>query len=1273
MRIVIDLQGAQSESRYRGIGRYSLALALGVARNAGQHEVWLVLNAALGAAIDELRLAFAGLVPAERIRVFDVPTPVAEHLPANSARARAGELLREHAIAQLRPDAVLVTSLFEGYVDDAVVSAGRLGDAAGTAVVLYDLIPFLNPDAYLARAPQRAYYERKIASLRQAGLLLAISDYSRQEAIDALQLDPGRVVSISTAVDASFQPAAVAPDALAALRARFGLNREVLMYAPGGFDARKNIDGLITAYSLLPAALRARHQLLVASKLNDDERHQLTQHARARGLAADELVLTGYVSDATLIDLYRSCALFIFPSKHEGFGLPALEAMACGALVIGSDSTSIPEVIGSAEALFDAADPAAIAAKIAEVLGDAALRERLRENGRVQARQFSWDHSARRALRALEQHHAASAAAAEPAHAAEPAPQRKRRLAFVSPMPPEKTGVADYAVRVLPTLLPYFDVDVIVQQERVSLPPALSGLACRDAAWLRAHADEYEHIVYQFGNSPFHSHMLPLLQAHPGVVVLHDFFLSSMLMHEQVSGAMPGAYHQALLHAHGYAALQAGLTPDGMLAARDAYPCNLDILQQASHVIVHSEYARTLARQWYGPLAGGDWSMAQLPRAVPELRDRAAARQALGIAPDSFLVCNFGFVAPTKHCLELLQAWLDSTLHRDQRCELVFVGANHGGDYGQQMNDTIRAANTQGRVRISGWTSDEDYLRYLQAADIGVQLRTTSRGETSGTVLDCMIYQLPTIINANGAMAEFPADAAWMLPDLFTQDELVAALQTLRGDDDRRAALGRAGFELMRVRNSPERVGRMYQEALDLELQRRASGRRALLPALLATPGLDADDATLQQLARCVARAPDALAPRQLLVDVTAIARHDLKTGIERVVRTQLLELLRLRASGWRVEPVYLSNDGGHYHYRYARNYAARLLGMEQMLTGADPVLDVQAGDVFYSADHSPQAVMEAASEGCYANWRARGVAIHFLVHDLLPVLRPDFFPRGADATHGAWLRCVAALADRLTCISAAVADETAAWLDQHAEPAARPLQLDVLHHGADIGAAAEAAPHPLLARLQSAPVFLMVGTIEPRKGHLQALDAFELLWREGVDAHLVIVGSEGWKPLPAAQRRTIPLTVQRLLDHPEQGRRLHWLQGLDDAALQQLYRASACLLQPSEGEGFGLPLIEAASHGLPVLARDIPVFREVAQDSAHYFSGLDGAALATAVRDWLALRAQGRQPASDGMRWMTWGDNVQELLAIVAGRPPRQTWPAAPSATAVGVDQAAA
>ncbi|KQQ87759.1 glycosyltransferase family 1 protein [Massilia sp. Leaf139] len=416
MRILIDMQGAQSESRFRGIGRYSLALALGVARNAANHEVWLLLNGALKPSIPDLRRAFAGLVPAQRIRVFDIPTPVAEIDSANVPRCRAAEMLREHFIEQLAPDAVLVTSLFEGYIDDSVVSAGRFAPPTRTAIVLYDLIPFLNPAAYLGTPEQRQHYDGKIASLRKAGLLLAISDYTRQEAIDALGLPPEKVVAISTAVDESFHPAPPGP-ALAAVQARCGITRAAIMYAPGGFDARKNIDGLIVAYSLLPAPLRVAHQLVIASKLGEHERHVLTRHALEHGLHPDEVVLTGYVSDTELIDLYRAAALFVFPSKHEGFGLPALEAMACGAIVIGANNTSIPEVIGCEEALFDAGSPASIAAKINEVLGNPALQERLRVHGRTQARRFSWDASARKALRALEAYHASLAAAPPPAPA----------------------------------------------------------------------------------------------------------------------------------------------------------------------------------------------------------------------------------------------------------------------------------------------------------------------------------------------------------------------------------------------------------------------------------------------------------------------------------------------------------------------------------------------------------------------------------------------------------------------------------------------------------------------------------------------------------------------------------------------------------------------------------------------------------------------------------------------------------------------------------------
>jgi len=1237
MRIVIDLQGAQSESRFRGIGRYSLALALGVARNAGPHEVWLLLNGALADAVADLRTAFAGLVPPERICVFEVPVPLAELHTDNSARTRAAELLREHAIAQLRPDAVLVTSLFEGFVDDAVVSVGAFAGAERTAVVLYDLIPFLNPDAYLGTPAQRAYYERKIASLRRAGLLLSISDYSRQEAIDALRLAPEQVVAISTAVDDSFQPAT--PDARlwSELRGRYGLTRAMLMYAPGGFDARKNIDGLITAFSLLPPAVRAGHQLLIASKVGQHDRDALLAHAARAGLAADELIFTGYVSDTDLIELYRNAALFVFPSRHEGFGLPALEAMACGALVIGADNTSIPEVIGCDEAMFNADDPAAIAAKIAEVLTDDALQQRLRAHGAQQAKRFSWDATAQRTVRALEAWRGQAPAAAAPA--------RKPKLAFVTPLPPERTGIADYAAQLLPALLDHFDIELVLHQDQLTLAPELAALPQRSVDWFDQHADDYDQILYQFGNSPFHSHMFGLLRRHPGVVVLHDFFLSGVLAYEQRTGNMPGVWSQALFESHGYPALLAGQHTDQAEAMR-IYPCNLAVLQDATRVIVHSEHARGLARQWYGEQAAANWNVVPLPRALPAQQDRGAARRALGIADDALLVCSFGFIAPTKLTLELIEAWLASRLHADPRCVLVLVGENHGGDYGAEVTAAIAGHD---RIRIAGWTDEAVYHQYLQAADIGVQLRSVSRGETSAAVLDCMNYGLATIVNANGSMAALPTDTVWQLADHFELAALTAALDGLRDDAGRRQALGAAAAHLLHTAHSPAQCARLYAEAMAEAAADARHDRPALLRALAERDDLPADEASLQQLAAAIARLPEPALPRQLLVDVTAIARHDLKTGIERVVRTQAAELLRAPLPGWRVEPVYLTDEGGRWHYRYARRYTAQLLGIKAELH--DSVADTSAGDIFYSADYTPGAVMAAAQAGLYAHWRARGVQVNFLVHDLLPVLRPEFFPSGADQNHGAWLRCIAAESDRLICISDAVRQELREWLQQQHVEAPLP-KLAVLHHGADIGneAAAPSAPNAELARCTALPSFLMVGTIEPRKGHLQALDAFEQLWAEGVEAHLVIVGAEGWKPLPAHERRTIPRIVQRLQQHPQLGKRLFWLQGLDDQALRQLYRDCACLLVPSEGEGFGLPLIEAASHGLPLLARALPVFREVAGEHAQYFDGVDGAALAQAVRAWLALDAQGKAPSSAGMPWQTWADNAAGLLAVLRG-----------------------
>ncbi len=400
---------------------------------------------------------------------------------------------------------------------------------------------------------------------------------------------------------------------------------------------------------------------------------------------------------------------------------------------------------------------------------------------------------------------------------------------------------------------------------------------------------------------------------------------------------------------------------------------------------------------------------------------------------------------------------------------------------------------------------------------------------------------------------------------------------------------------------------------------------------------------------------PDQSRTHQLLVDVSEISRNDLHAGIERVVRAQLSQLLRNPPAGYRVEPIYLSDEGGVPHDRYARRFTLKLLSLGETII-EDAAVKVKAGDIFYGADFCPSYVIRAAAMDIYRNWRASGVETNFLIHDILPILRPDFFPDGVDRQHAAWLKCIAENGDRLICISRSVANEVSQWLELNGMPAHQGRKIDVVHHGADIDGTVPSKGMPsdapqILEHMQSATSFLMVGTIEPRKGHWQTLLAFEQLWAEGSPVQLVIVGREGWASLQPHQRRTIPRIVERLCNHTELGKRLIWLSDISDEYLQQVYAASTCLVFASEGEGFGLPLIEAAKSGRPIIARDISVFREIAQNHAYFFMGLSPDDLAHAVRKWLILHANGATPSSEAMPFNTWARNVEELCAILTGQ----------------------
>ena len=1237
MRIVIDMQGAQSTgSRNRGIGRYTLSLAKAIIRNRGDNEIFLALNGMFADTIESIRAAFDGLLPQENIRVWESPGPVCYVSNENDWHRRSAELVREAFLANFKPDIVLVSSLFEGLGDDAVTSIGKLSCTIPTAVILYDLIPLIQRQPYLENPIVEAWYENKLDHLRRADMLLSISESSRQEGIRYLGFPAEACINISTAADSQFQPQQIDGQREQEVRQRYGLDRPFVMYT-GGIDHRKNIEGLIRAYAKLPKQLRASHKLAIVCSIQPPSRIALETLAKEQGLKTNELVLTGFVPEEDLISLYNLCKAFVFPSWHEGFGLPALEAMTCGRAVIAANTSSLPEVIGRDDALFDPKSDKAITDKLEQVLTDDVFRSQLEKHGLKQAKCFSWDASARTAIAAFEALH--DRKVSQLSCNLNISSIRRPKLAYVSPLPPERSGISDYSAELLPELSRHYDIDMIVTQVSISDPGIKANYPRRSVEWFKAHANRYDRVLYHFGNSNFHRHMFGLLEEVPGVVVLHDFFLAHVISDIDTTGYQAGLWSDALYHSHGYAALHQRFHSSDKAAVVWQYPCNLDVLQKAVGVIVHSENSRRLSNEWYGNGSADDWAV------IPHLRvpengvDRSEARRQLKLSDADFVVCSFGLLGPTKLNHRLLDGWLASDLAKNPNCILVFVGENQNGEYGSNLISVIRQSGLDQRIRITGWADTNTFRFYLAAADVGVQLRTLSRGETSGTVLDCMNYGLPTIVNSNGSMVDLPDDGVWKLPDEFDDAELVAALETLYRDVACRQQLGTRARNIILTRHAPRICSDQYAQAIETMYQQDAlASMSALTHALANVEPQQTEAQAWTHLAEALALSiPSRLASRQLLVDISELVQRDSKSGIQRVVRSILRELLVNPPFGYRVEPVFATPD---HEYQYARQFTLRFLGCPESSL-IDAPIEFQAGDLFLGLDLQPDVV--PVHQAFYQQLRCFGVRVQFVVYDLLPISLPMAFSEAWTKQHRLWLKVVAA-SDGAICISKAVADELADWIKTNSEVRHRPFKIGWFHLGADIDASSpsEGMPETASAELKAIRTrlsFLMVGTLEPRKGQIQTIKAFEKLWAAGVDANLIIVGKQGWG---------METLVDRLWQNPELGNRLFWLDSISDEYLEKIYAASTCLIAASEGEGFGLPLIEAAQHKLPIIARDIPVFREVAGDHAYYFSGLKPEDLAKAIEQWLALSTKGKCPQSKGIPWATWQASSQQLKNIL-------------------------
>lgn len=313
----------------------------------------------------------------------------------------------------------------------------------------------------------------------------------------------------------------------------------------------------------------------------------------------------------------------------------------------------------------------------------------------------------------------------------------------------------------------------------------------------------------------------------------------------------------------------------------------------------------------------------------------------------------------------------------------------------------------------------------------------------------------------------------------------------------------------------------------------------------------------------------------RLLIEVTSTTRTDHGSGIQRVVKSIADEITKMKSSKDDTNLIYLDSLAPPRVVNIDKKQRLQLKNgrrsRELNLSTGDTVLMLDSSWEFHKA-HQKQL----------NNARVRGAKVISTLYDLVPLRTPAFCDPGMPIIFSAWFKSALDYSDGFVCISKAVADNLIKFLEAMSYP--RELKVGYWHLGANFAKLSKSVETS--KKDTERKKFLMVGTIEPRKGHRVALRAFEKLWEDGSEDTLTIVGRAGWNT--EALQSDLKL-------HKEAGTRLYWHDNADDNLLAALYSNADALITASFAEGFGLPIIEAASLGKPVIASDIPVFREVA------------------------------------------------------------------------------
>lgn len=594
--------------------------------------------------------------------------------------------------------------------------------AVFAAAAVYDFIPLDDPDRYLPGGAARVDYHVSLRWLARHDLFLPISRDAAGRLGTLLSVRPHEWVVTGAPLDARF--AAAGP----------GTPRHVL--APGGGDPRKNPEAVVRAHARARGLQAAGVPLLVTGGYGADWLEAQRRTAEALGGRAELVEAPGRVGDADLARLYADALCVAVPSRAEGFSLPVIEAMAAGAPVVASRIPAHVELIDDPALLFAPDDDEALAPLL-----DRALDPLWR--GAVRAAQApTWP--AFRAEAVAGRFWGAVAARLD-RRSVPAAPRGARpRLALLTPLPPDRSGVADYSAAMCAELGRRVHLHLFTEAADPPCPPGARSVEALSALPLLSSG--YDRVVSVLGNSHFHVRILEHLLRGGGAAIAHDGRMLDMY-HAHVGPRVLRLAEEELgrpLWPNEIWHWRAGDVPPAALILRE-------IADAAEPLLLHSRATVAEVRRRYGRAAlhlpfsqYRSWAPgADGPDARRAARERLAR---LGVRPGQFVLATFGFLAPVKApedciwALELLRSWgVDARLHFVGE-PLMPMAPLHALCDELGLHEHVWFAD--------GFVDEAMYRDHLLAADLGIQLRQIGAGSVSGALSDCVGAGLRSVASA---------------------------------------------------------------------------------------------------------------------------------------------------------------------------------------------------------------------------------------------------------------------------------------------------------------------------------------------------------------------------------------------------------------------------------------------------------------------------------------------------------------------------------------------